>query len=296
MIRQRKSRNGVPTQDMAHGFSSYLDHFGFHQRPFSLTPDPEFLYWSDAARGVYTMLQYGLATRAPITLITGEIGAGKTILLQHFIEEIEDDDTLSIALVTNTRPQTREILQWLLPELTKADISDEAKFLRVQEFLVREYNEGRRVLLVIDEAQNLPFEALEELRMLTNINLGKEEVLQLFLIGQPELRDHVRRPELIQFAQRIAANYHLPYMQAETVMRYIAHRLQVAGGRPGVFSKQAALKVHEFTGGVPRLINQLCDMSLSYAFAQDDAMVKAATVQAVVDDGIFFAPFTPTPR
>ncbi|MCC5962436.1 MAG: AAA family ATPase [Rhodobacteraceae bacterium] len=281
---------------MSHGFSSYLDHFGFHQRPFSLTPDPEFLYWSDAARGAYTMLQYGLATRAPITLLTGEIGAGKTILLQHFIAEIEEDDTLSIALVTNTRPQAREILQWLLPELTKDDIDDESKFQRVQEFLVQEYNEGRRVLLVIDEAQNLSHEALEELRMLTNINLGKEEVLQLYLIGQPELRDNVRRPALVQFAQRVAANYHLPYMEADTVMKYIAHRLRVAGGRPGVFSKQAAMRVHDLTGGVPRLINQLCDMSLSYAYAQEHEMVRAATVQAVADDGIFFAPTPPATK
>ncbi len=174
--------------------------------------------------------------------------------------------------------------------MTKADLSDEGKFLKVQEFLIQEYNEGRRVLLVIDEAQNLSPEALEELRMLTNINLGKEEVLQLFLIGQPELRDHVRRPDLVQFAQRVAANYHLPYMKPETVGQYIAHRLKVAGGKPSLFSKQAAMLIYEATGGVPRLINQLCDMSLTYAFAQTDTVVKQATVQAVLDDGIFFAP------
>lgn len=278
---------------MSNGFSSYLEHFGFKQRPFSLTPDPEFLFWSDDARGAYTMLQYGLATRAPITLLTGEIGAGKTVLLQHFIQEIEDDDSLSIALVTNTRPNTREILQWLLPELTQTNLSEESKFLKVQEFLVQEYNEGRRVLLVIDEAQNLSPHALEELRMLTNINLGKEEVLQLLLVGQPELRDHVRRPALVQFAQRVAANYHLPYMKLDTVQRYIAHRLRVAGGHSGIFSKQAAELIFEVTGGVPRLINQLCDMALSYAFAFGDKMVKRATVQAVLDDGIFFAPMLP---
>jgi general secretion pathway protein A len=275
---------------MPPSFNSYLDHFGFHQRPFSLTPDPEFLFWSDSARGAYAMLRYGLETRSPITLLTGEIGAGKTVLLQHFIEEAEDDDSLSIALVTNTRPNTREILQWLLPELTKSDLSDESKFLRVQEFLIQEYNEGRRVLLVIDEAQNLSPQALEELRMLTNINLGKEEVLQLFLIGQPELRDHVRRPDLVQFAQRVAANYHLPYMQLDTVVQYIAHRLKVAGGRPNIFSKQAAQAIYEATGGIPRLINQLCDMSLTYAFSQNEDVVRRATVQQVLDDGIFFSP------
>ncbi|MGY6550091.1 MAG: ExeA family protein [Roseinatronobacter sp.] len=275
---------------MAHAFRSYLDFFGFTQRPFSLTPDPEFLFWSDAVRGAYTMLQYGLATRAPITLITGEIGAGKTVLLQHFIQEIEADDTLSIALVNNTRPKTREILQWLLPDLTNSSMTDEGKFLRVQEFLVQEYSQGRRVLLVIDEAQNLSIEALEELRMLTNINLGKEEVLQLFLIGQPELRDHIRRPDMVQVAQRVAANYHLPYMDRATVQKYIAHRLDIAGGPKGLFTADAVTLIHQATDGVPRLINQLCDMSLTYAFAQQEATVTRATVQAVIDDGVFFGP------
>ena len=276
---------------MASRLASYLDFFGLAQRPFALTPDPEFLYWTDAHRGAYAMLQYGLNTHAPITLLTGEIGSGKTLLLQYFVEDLDEDVTLS--MVTNTRPGTRDILQWLLPELANQSTGDERTFRRVREFFINEYNEGRRVVLIIDEAQNLSLEALEELRMLTNINIGKEDVLQLFLVGQPELRDMVRRPELVQFAQRVAANYHIPVMDADTVAGYIAHRLRVAGGQPSVFSRQAADLVHEATSGVPRLVNQLCDLSLTYAFADEQPMVRRATVQAVLDDGLFFSAGTP---
>jgi general secretion pathway protein A len=273
---------------MAGVFNSYLDHFGLKLRPFALTPDPEFLFWSDAHRGANAMLEYGLATRAPITLLTGEIGAGKTTLLQNFVENLTDEITL--AMVTNTRPGTRDILQWLLPELADHDPGDQRVFKKIMEFFVHEYNEGRRVLLIIDEAQNLSGEALEELRMLTNINVGKDDVLQLFLVGQPELRDMVRRPELVQFAQRVAANYHLPVMDVGVLAQYVAHRLRVAGGKPNLFSKQAAELIHAVTGGVPRLVNQICDLSLSYAYAQGENVVKRATVQSVIDDGIFFGP------
>lgn len=273
---------------MAGTFNSYLDFFGFRQRPFSLTPDPEFIYWTAAHRGAYAMLEYGLSTRAPITLLTGEIGAGKTTLLQYFVEALGDDITL--AMVTNTRPGTRDILQWLLPELADEDPADERVFKKVMEFFIHEYNEGRRVVLIIDEAQNLSHEALEELRMLTNINVGKDDVLQLYLVGQPELRDMVRRPDLIQFAQRVAANYHIPVMDAPTVGHYIAHRIKVAGGQPNIFSKQAAELIHQHAGGVPRLVNQLCDLSLTYAFAHEQRMVKRQIVQSVIDDGIFFSP------
>ena len=276
---------------MASRLASYLDFFGFAQRPFALTPDPEFLYWTDAHRGAYAMLQYGLNTHAPITLLTGEIGSGKTLLLQYFVEDLDEDVTLS--MVTNTRPGTRDILQWLLPELANQSTGDERTFRRVREFFINEYNEGRRVVLIIDEAQNLSLEALEELRMLTNINIGKEDVLQLFLVGQPELRDMVRRPELIQFAQRVAANYHIPVMDQDTVGGYVAHRLRVAGGQPSIFSRQAAALVHSASGGVPRLVNQLCDLSLTYAFAEQQDMVRRTTVQAVLDDGLFFSAGAP---
>ncbi|WP_114965371.1 ExeA family protein [Alkalilacustris brevis] len=285
----------APTQDI------YLEHFNLAQRPFSLVPDPEFLFWSRAHRGAYAMLEYGLVTRAPITLITGEIGVGKTTLLHHFLNGLAED--VSVGFIANARRGTSDLLRWVMPTLSLEapdNASDVVLFDRFQHYLIHEYGEGRRVLLAIDEAQNLSREALEELRMLTNINANKDELLQLVLVGQPELRDTVRRPDMTQFAQRVAANYHIPAMDAPTVLGYIAHRLTVAGGKPDLFSRQAADLVQEATNGVPRLVNQLCDLSMTYAFSAGQRRVRRATVMQVLDDGVFFAgglnPHAPVPQ
>ncbi|HHX91746.1 MAG TPA: AAA family ATPase [Paracoccus sp.] len=270
--------------------SYYLDHFGLKERPFSLTPDPEFLFWSPEHRGALAMLEYGLATRAPITLLTGEIGAGKTTLMHHFIGTLDEDVT--VGLISNPRPGVNDILRRVCAALglSGAAGDDSAEqFGLVQDFLLEEHRQHRSVVMIIDEAQNLTREALEDLRMLTNINAGKEEVLQLLLVGQPELRDMVRRPDLVQFAQRIAASYHIPRLGAEGVAGYIAARLRAAGGSPAIFSRQAAGLIHHATGGTPRLINQLCDLSLTYAFAEGAQVVKRATVASVLRDGVFFA-------
>jgi len=268
----------------------YLEHFGLNQRPFSLVPDPDFLFWSRAHRGAYAMLEYGMVNRAPITLITGEIGVGKTTLLHHFVANLSDD--FSVGFIANARPGTTDLLRWVLPALSQEvpeNASEVTLFHLFQEFLIAEYGEGRRVLLVIDEAQNLGREALEDLRMLTNINTGKDELLQLVLVGQPELRDTVRKPNMTQFAQRVAANYHIPAMDAATVLGYVAHRLGVAGGKPDIFSRQAADLVQEATGGIPRLVNQLCDLAMTYAFSAGQRRIRRATVLQVLDDGVFFA-------
>lgn len=274
---------------MSQALSYYLEHFGLHRRPFALAPDPEFLFWSPEHRGAYAMLDYGLSTRAPITLLTGEIGAGKTTLVHHFLDGL--DDEVTIGLISNARPGVNDVLRRVCAALglevfPGADSSD--LFAVIQSFLLDQHRQGKRVLLVIDEAQNLNRDALEDLRMLTNINVGRDEVLQLLLVGQPELRATVRRPDLMQFAQRVAASYHLPRMEAATTAGYIASRIRQAGGNPGIFSRQAADLVHEATGGVPRLVNQLCDLALTYAYADEAPMVKRDTVARVLADGVFF--------
>ncbi|WP_334193735.1 ExeA family protein [Pararhodobacter sp.] len=274
---------------MAQALNYYLDHFGLRERPFALAPDPEFLFWSPEHRGAYAMLDYGLSTRAPITLLTGEIGAGKTTLLHHFIDSLGEGVT--IGMISNARPGVNDVLRRVCAALglTVPPGSDSAEiFAVVQEFLLGEHRRGNRVLLVIDEAQNLNRDALEDLRMLTNINAGRDEVLQLLLVGQPELRAVVRRPDLVQFAQRVSASYHLPRLDAASTAGYIASRVRQAGGNPNIFSRQAAELIHEATGGVPRLINQLCDLALTYAYAAQASMVKRDTVAQVLADGVFF--------
>ncbi len=144
------------------------------------------------------------------------------------------------------------------------------------------------MVIIFDEAQNLSRESLEELRMFTNINANKDELLQLVLVGQPELRDIVRQPNLRQFAQRVAANFHLDAMDSATVCAYIGHRLLTAGASKNLFNRSACELIHEHTGGIPRLVNQLCDLSMVYAFTNNQKIVTLRTVQLVLDDGAFF--------
>ncbi len=267
----------------------YTAHFGLSARPFTLVPDPDFMFWSPAHRRASAMLEYGVLSHAPITLITGEVGAGKTTLLQHFLRGLDED--VAIGLISNAHGDRGELLRWVLMALDQkvAPGSDYVDmFAQMQDFLIEEYARGGRTLLIFDEAQNLSRESLEELRMFTNINTNKDELLQLVLVGQPELRDLVRRPDLTQFAQRVAANFHLPAMNAQTVAEYVRHRLSVVEGRSDIFTDAALDMVHEATGGVPRLINQLCDLALLYAFEANQQHVDAATMKQVFDDGVFF--------
>jgi len=268
----------------------YTGHFGLRERPFSLVPDPDFLFWSEPHRRAYGMLEYGLLTRAPITLVTGEVGAGKTTLLHHLLRTVEDD--VRIGLIANAHGDRGELLRWVLQALGQGATPGETYvdlFGRFQQHLIAEYAAGRRVILIFDEAQNLSRESLEELRMFTNINSGKDELLQLVLVGQPELRDMIRRPDLTQFAQRVAAAVHLPAMDAPMVRAYIRHRLEVAGGAGDIFAPSAAEMVFDATGGVPRLVNQLCYLCLVYAYTREHRRVLRLTVQQVLDDGVFFA-------
>lgn len=270
-------------------FDIYTEHFGLHSRPFSLVPDPDFIFWSPAHRRAYTMLEYGLLTRAPITLITGEVGSGKTTLLHHLLKSL--DRFTKVGLVSNAHGTRGELLRWVLmsldqpagPNATYVDLFD-----AFQKYLITEYARGNRVVVIFDEAQNLSRESLEELRMFTNINSNKDELLQLVLVGQPELRDIIRKPDLRQFAQRVASSFHLGPMDVDTVQAYIGHRLIKAGARKNLFTRRACELVHEQTGGVPRLVNQLADLSMVYAFTNNQRTVTDRTVQQVLDDGTFF--------
>jgi type II secretory pathway predicted ATPase ExeA len=263
----------------------YNDHFGLAERPFTLLPDPDFLYWSEIHTRAYAMLEYGMLTHAPITVITGEIGAGKTTLLRHLLRSLPEEFT--VGLISNAQGNRGELLHWVLMALgvpTETNASYVQLFAQFQDFLIEEYASGRRTMLIFDEAQNLSTETLEELRMFSNINADKDELIQLVLVGQPELRTLISQPRLAQFAQRVSAEYHLPGMTAEQVQGYIAHRLAVAGASREIFTPAACECVHLASRGVPRLVNQICDYALVYAFTDGLDKVDASVIEQVVTD------------
>jgi len=265
----------------------YNDHFGFRERPFSLSPDPDFLFWSSAHKRAYAVLEYGLMTHAPLTVVTGEVGTGKTTLVQALLREI--DAEMTVGLISNAQGDRGDLLRWVLNAL---DVACDARadyvtlFQQFQDFVVAEYAAGRHVVLIVDEAQNLGTDTLEELRMLTNINAGKDEVLQIMLVGQPELRDLIRQPQLRQFAQRVTAVYHLDPMELSTTRRYIHYRLCHAGGYGDEITPNAVTLIHKEAGGIPRVVNKLCDLALVYAVSADKPRVGLAIVKELIRDGL----------
>lgn len=274
--------------------SFYAEYFGFKEPPFALMPDPSLILWSREYRRAFSVLEYGVIAGAPVTLLTGAIGSGKTTLLRELLGRL--DDTVTVGLISNAQGGRGELLQWVLNALGQSFDRRSgyvALFQRLQDFLVVEYAAGRRTLLIFDEAQNLSLESLEELRMLTNINTGKDVVLQLVLTGQPELRALVRSPRLEQLAQRIAVSYDLGPLSPETTAEFIRHRLRAVGGTGTEFDEDALAMVHRVARGVPRLINQFCDISLLYAWTTDTKQIGAALLQQVLDDNIFFAAQAP---
>ena len=269
----------------------YNEHFGLKMRPFAIQPDPAFMYWSPLHTRGLTMLEYGLLTRAPITLITGEVGAGKTTILHHLLKSLPEN--IRLGLVSNAIGDRGDLLRWVLLSLDQPappEASYVELFDQFQRYLIDEYAAGNRVAIIIDEAQNLSRDSLEELRMFTNINSNKDELLQLILVGQPELRDLIRSPDLKQFAQRVSSAFHLGPLGASDILPYIQHRMRVAGcPRDTVFSSEAAAIIYQMTGGIPRLVNQLCDLALVYAFADDVEQVSPLTLRNIQTDGVFFA-------
>jgi general secretion pathway protein A len=270
--------------------SFYSGMYGLRERPFSLVPDPDFIYWSPQHRRAYSVLEFGVLSHAPITMLTGEIGAGKTTLLQNLLARMDEDVT--VGLVSNAQGNRGELLQWVLNALDVPFNPEDTyvqHFQMLQDYLIAEYAKGRRVVLIFDEAQNVSSEGLEELRMLININANKDELVQLILVGQPELRDIVRHPSMRQLAQRISSSFHLSRMTAEATRAYIRHRMKTAGATGEEFTSGACTLIHGVAGGVPRLVNQLCDFALLYRWTEgDEQQVDASLVQSVLDDGVFF--------
>jgi general secretion pathway protein A len=262
----------------------YDKFYNFTAKPFALNPNPAFLYASSQHAAALTMLDYFMESQAPFCMLTGEVGSGKTTLLRHFLRVIDDETT--VGLISNTHLQFRSIHPWALSALGIAAKNDSeiAQYEALVDFFIQQYSMGRRTLLVVDEAHNLSPTILEELRLLSNVNSESDLSLQVLLVGQPELRDSLRRPELEQFAQRVSVDFHIGSLTLQDTRAYIRHRLVVAGGSPTIFDEEGTAFVHARTRGIPRLINQLCDWALVYAFAEQRKNVDLSVLQSVLED------------
>jgi len=262
----------------------YEDFYGLSTRPFSILPDPTFLYLSHGHRAATALLDYALGERSGFTVITGEIGTGKTTLLRHLTARIGPE--VAVGMVSNTHPSLGIMSRRVLSAFGVATASADPLVVLegLQSFLAERGRLGRRALLVIDEAQNLSPDMLEELRMLSNLN-AETELLQFILAGQPGLRKTLRRADLEQFTQRVVAEYHLqPLVRAETHL-YVKHRLSVAGiGKRQLFDAAALDAVFDYSGGVPRLVNVLCENTLTYGFACGSKRIEAALIREVATD------------
>ncbi len=270
----------------------YEAFYGLKEKPFSIQPDPDFLFLGRRHSMAYAMLEYGIQNRAGFSVICGEIGCGKTTLIRHLLNNLGPD--IKVGLVYNTHQSIGDLLEWIMLAFGQPyqGLSPVAMYDAFQQFLIAQYSAGKRVVLIVDEAQNLEPAALESLRMLSNINADKDQLLQIVLVGQPQLRELLRRPDLQQFFQRVAVDFFIPPLDAHEVRVYISHRLKVAGRELPLFSSQAMTMIAEASKGFPRTINILCDMALVYGFSAGAEVIGVEIVREMLRDRAEYGVFS----
>lgn len=258
----------------------YEKYFGLEEKPFSIAPDPRFLFMSPRHREALGHLVYGISEGGGFVQLTGEVGTGKTTISRCLLEQIPDH--VDVALILNPKLNALELLATICDELhvayEKDAISLKVLVDALNKYLLQTHAEGRRTVLIIDEAQNLSAEVLEQIRLLTNLETSEQKLLQILLIGQPELRDLLAREDMRQLAQRITARYHLEPLSMNETQAYIQHRLAVCGVQSKLFDKKALHTIYQYTAGVPRLINVLCDRALLGAYVEESRQVTRAIV------------------
>jgi len=264
----------------------YLEYFNLREFPFRLTPDTEFLYMSSVHARAKAYMDYTVWNREGFVVISGEIGCGKTLLIQKLLSELNDENVL-VAKVFQTQLNEVEFLQAVLVEFgfnpfnaQKVELID-----MLNTFLIENFLKLKQLVLIVDDAHNLSMKVLEEIRMLSGLETQKEKVLHVILVGQPPLADMLEAPEMEQLLQRVRLRYHIKALSQEEIADYVVHRLRVAGANDRVlFTPETIPLVHKYTGGVPRLVNTLCDTALVCAYADGATQVTATELNAAVEE------------
>ena len=262
----------------------YCEFYGFSEKPFAITPSPAFLYLSGGHREAFVRLVYGVETRAGFIAMTGEVGSGKTTLLRALLSKLDEQKYRS-GLIFNSFLSGDQLLAAICDELrVEPPQKNNYAFLEaLNSFLLKQHENGRIVTLIIDEAQNLKPEALEQLRMISNLETERDKLIQIILAGQPELDDMLERHDLRQLNQRIMVRCRLIPLDLSETGEYIQHRLKTAGCRiPGFFSRDAIKKVQRFSSGVPRLINVVCEQALVMAWTRESLTVDVSIIDQVI--------------
>ena len=262
----------------------YENFYGLTEKPFQIVPNPSYLYMSPIHESALTYLEYGLMENVGFILLTGKVGTGKTTLVRHIMDKFETEK--EIAVIFNTNVTTDELICLILQAFElEPEQGNKTKNLEIfYQFLIEKYAQNKQVLLIIDEAQNLSDEAIEEIRMLSNLQSDEQNLIQIMLVGQPELKDRLQQPGHKPFAQRIAVNFFLSGLVDKETKSYIEYRLEKAGGKPDIFNTEAIDMIFQASGGIPRTINLLCDAALVYGFGYELETIDTTVVEQVIKD------------
>jgi type II secretory pathway predicted ATPase ExeA len=265
----------------------YESHFGLSQAPFNITPDPSFLYLSASHREGLAQLSYGITGRKGFVVLTGEVGTGKTTLIHALLNDLEE--SVQTALIFSAIVSPADLLRSLCEEFglaeAKRPLQDIHDYLvSLNDFLLESYRKGENCALIIDEAQNLSAEVLESIRLLSNFETAKDKLLQILLVGQPELAVRLNSPELRQLKQRVVLRHHLRALSLQECCEYVSNRLKVAGGVKSIFSPTALESIYTYSGGIPRIVNVLCDNALLTGFALGRKKIHTGIIREVAED------------